>query len=91
MLPRERLTAPVDVSALASALGKAGLHTTEPLAASLAAELADHARHVELEDRERAELDTAGQPVYELPLIAEGIDITALYRLARELRAQGAA
>jgi anion-transporting ArsA/GET3 family ATPase len=91
MLSREQLGAPVDVTALATALGKAGLHTTEPLAASLAAELADHARHAELQDRERADLDTAGQPVYELPLIAEGIDLAALYRLARELRAQGAA
>lgn len=91
VLPREQLTAPVDVMALATALGKAGLHTTEPLAVSLAAELADHARHVELQDRERAELDKAGQPVYELPLVTEGIDTAALYRLARELRVQGAA
>ncbi|MGH3168179.1 MAG: ArsA-related P-loop ATPase [Trebonia sp.] len=91
VLEREQLTEPADVTALATALGKAGLHTTEPLAASLAAELAEHARHMDLEDRERAELDTAGQPVYELPLIAGGIDLAALYRLARELRAQGAA
>lgn len=91
VLPRQKLSVPVDVAALATALGKAGLHTTEVLAASLAAELADHARHMELQDRERAELDSAGQPVYELPLITEGIDIAALYRLARELRTQGAA
>ena len=54
-------------------------------------ELADHARHLELEDRERGELEAAGQPIYELPLIAEGIDLAALHKLAAELRDQGAA
>ncbi len=91
VLPRELLAVPADVTALAAALGAAGLRDTGPLATALAAELADHARHTGLQDRERAELGKAGQPVYELPLVTEGIDIAALYRLARELRAQGAA
>ena len=69
----------------------AGLYDTDELAAALADELAEHARHVELADRERAELEAAGQPIYELPLIAEGIDLAALHRLAAELRDQGAA
>ena len=46
---------------------------------------------MKLQDRERAELDGAGQPIYELPLITEGIDLAALHRLAAELRDQGAA
>ncbi len=54
-------------------------------------ELSEHARHVELADRERTELEAAGQPIYELPLIAEGIDLAALHKLAAELRDQGAA
>lgn len=80
-----------DLPALAAALAAAGLGDTGQLAADLAAELAEHADRVELQDRERAELDAAGQPIYELPLITEGIDLAALYRLAAELRDQGAA
>ncbi len=91
MLTREELKAAPDVAAMAQALTAAGLHTTDALAAALAEELADHARHVELQDRERTELEAAGQPIYELPLIAGGIDLAALYRLAAELRDQGAA
>jgi anion-transporting ArsA/GET3 family ATPase len=80
-----------DLPALAAALAAAGLGDTGQLAADLAAELAEHADRVELQDRERAELDAAGQPIYELPLITEGIDLAALHRLAAELRDQGAA
>jgi cellulose biosynthesis protein BcsQ len=80
-----------DLPALAAALAAAGLGDTGLLAADLAAELAEHADRVELQDRERAELDAAGQPIYELPLITEGIDLAALHRLAAELRDQGAA
>ena len=91
MLPREELKAAPDVAAMAAALGAAGFHTTDTLAAALAGELTEHARHVELQDSERGELEAAGQPIYELPMIAEGIDLAALYRLAAELRDQGAA
>jgi anion-transporting ArsA/GET3 family ATPase len=80
-----------DLPALAAALAAAGLGDTGQLAADLAAELTEHADRVELQDRERAELDAAGQPIYELPLITEGIDLAALHRLAAELRDQGAA
>jgi anion-transporting ArsA/GET3 family ATPase len=91
VLSRQELKAPPDLSAMAAALGAAGLYDTDPLAAALARELAEHARHVELADRERAELEATGQPIYDLPLIAEGIDLAALHRLAADLRDQGAA
>ena len=91
VLSRQELKAPPDQAAMAAALSSAGLYDTESLAAALAGEIGEHARHVELEDRERSELDAAGQPVYELPLIIEGIDLAALHKLAAELRAQGAA
>ena len=61
-----------DTAALAAALGTAGLRDTDSLAKSLAAELTEHARRVELQDRHREELVTAGQPLYELPLITGG-------------------
>ena len=91
VLSREELKAAPDVAGMATALTAAGLHSTDELAAALARELTEHARHVELQDRERTELEAAGQPIYELPMIAEGIDLAALYRLAEELRDQGAA
>jgi len=76
---------------MAAALGSAGLYDTGPLAAALAEEISEHARYIELADRERSELEATGQPIYELPLIAEGIDLAALHKLAAELRDQGAA
>jgi anion-transporting ArsA/GET3 family ATPase len=91
VLSREELKAPPDLAAMAEVLGEAGLHSTDTLAASLAEELAEHARTVELADLAHADLDAAGQPMYELPLIAEGIDLAALHRLAADLRDQGAA
>jgi anion-transporting ArsA/GET3 family ATPase len=91
VLSREELKAAPDVAGMARALASAGLHSTDTLAAALADELVEHARHVELQDSERTELEAAGQPIYELPMITEGIDLAALHRLAAELRDQGAA
>jgi anion-transporting ArsA/GET3 family ATPase len=91
VLSRPELKAPPDLTAMAAALSAAGLYDTGPLAAALADELGEHARHIELADRERSELEATGQPIYDLPLIAEGIDLAALHRLAAELRDQGAA
>ena len=91
VLSREELKAPPETAVLAKALAAAGLRDTDTLAVALADELAEHARHVELQDRERTELEAAGQPIYTLPMITEGIDLAALHRLAAELRDQGAA
>ena len=94
MLPREQLpgeAVPAHVATIAEALKVAGLRDPGELAADLATELADHAQRLAIEDQERAELEAAGQPIYELPLITEGIDLAALYRLAAELKNQGAA
>jgi len=91
VLSAEELKAAPDVPAMAAALSDAGLRDTGDLAAALADELTEHARHVELQDRERNELEAAGPPVYELPMITEGVDLSGLHRLAAELRDQGAA
>ena len=77
--------------ALEVALKAAGLGEDARLAADLAAELADEARTEKTQSAQRRTLDTAGQPCYELPLISDGIDLAALYRLAKALREQGAA
>jgi anion-transporting ArsA/GET3 family ATPase len=91
VLSRPELKAPPDLTAMAAALGAAGLYDAESLAAALAGELGEHARHIELADGSRYELEATGQPIYDLPLVAEGIDLAALHRLAAELRDQGAA
>jgi anion-transporting ArsA/GET3 family ATPase len=91
VLTPEELKAAPDVPAMTAALTDAGLRDTGDLAAALADELAEHARHVEVQDRERTELEAAGPPVYELPMITEGVDLSGLHRLAAELRDQGAA
>jgi hypothetical protein len=80
-----------DEAEIALGLKAAGLADSQVLAAELAVELAEHARHVALQERERRELAAAGQPRYELPAIADGIDLGGLYRLAEVLREQGAA
>jgi len=91
VLSRRDLKDPPSQAALSQALAAAGLDAPDSLAAALAAEISAHARHIELTDRERTELEGAGQPIYELPLLVEGIDLAALHKLAAELRAQGAA
>ena len=57
----------------------------------LLAEAAEHARRVKLERRERRALAMLDRPTWELPLVADEIDLGALYQLARCLVEQGAA
>jgi anion-transporting ArsA/GET3 family ATPase len=45
----------------------------------------EHAERLTLEEVERRALDGAGQPVIELPLIGDGIDLGGLYELAAVL------
>jgi anion-transporting ArsA/GET3 family ATPase len=91
VLSQQELKTQPDLAAMAAALGAAGLYDPDSLAAALAEEISEHARLIELADRERTELESAGQPIYELPLMAEGIDLAALHKLAADLRDQGAA
>jgi anion-transporting ArsA/GET3 family ATPase len=70
---------------------EAGAGQGDGLAASLAAELADHAREVLSQCEHERALANAGQPRYELPLITDGMDLAGLYRLSGALREQGAA
>ncbi|MHB1594016.1 MAG: ArsA-related P-loop ATPase [Streptosporangiaceae bacterium] len=77
--------------ALSVALKAAGLGDDPDLAADLAAELSDEERTARAQQAQRRLLGAPGQPCYELPLISDGIDLAALYRLAAALRGQGAA
>ncbi len=73
---------------LDDSLGPAG---SADLAGALVLELSEHAREVLAQREHQRALAAAGQPCYELPLIADGMDLAGLYRLATGLRDQGAA
>ncbi len=99
LLPQAALDSAVkgtfDVAELALGLKAAGLadgpdDATE-IAEALLEEVVEHARRTELEHRERATLAEAGAPRYELPLLADGVDLAGLYELAETMRIQGAA
>ena len=79
------LTAP-DLSA---SLARAGLDASPGIVAALLAECADHTARVDLEQAERVRIAELGRPVYDLPFIAGGIDLAALYELAGMLHEQG--
>ena len=77
----------LDLGALKTGLQGVGLDTA--LAPVLAAEAADHAARVALEERGRDALADLHRPSYELPLLPDTIDLGSLYELATLLRQQG--
>jgi hypothetical protein len=94
-LPPEQMRAAargeLDLNELAVGLKAAGLDDSRLLASQLGAELGAEAQTVLGQEQQRARLDEAGQPCYELPWISDGMDLGGLYRLAAALRDQGAA
>jgi anion-transporting ArsA/GET3 family ATPase len=79
----------LDVGGLEQGLRAAGLADAGSLAPTLAAEAVDHARRVLLEERERDVLERLDRPVYEVPIAAGPVDLSALYAFAARLDAQG--
>lgn len=86
-LARAQIADGVAAAGLGTAKSKAGKAITD----ALLAEAVDHAARVNLEATERESINALGQPVYELPFLAGGMDIAALYELSRLLREQGMA
>ena len=81
----------LDRDTLAAGVKAAGLEASETLVDALLAEAAEHAERVALEASERVGLAELDRPTYELPLLADGVDLGSLYQLAERLREQGAA
>ncbi len=81
----------LDSATLAAGLKSAGLAAPDVLVGALVAEAGDHAARVALEERGRDSLAGVDRPSYELPLLADDIDLGALYALAALLRDQGMA
>ncbi len=95
VLPEERLKKAaepggLDLAELEEGLRPVGLADPDVVAA-LAQLGSEHARRVLLESGQRDLLAESGAPMYELPLLADGIDRVGLDTLAAELRRRGAA
>ena len=87
VLPEPALTGGIDAAALSAGLASAGL--PESWAAGLAEEAAEHAERWALQDSNRATLSTLDLPLYELPQLADTVDLGGLYELAERLRDAG--
>ena len=94
LLPADALVAAdagtLDTGEIARGLKQAGVDPSPALLEGLAGEARDHAQRVALEERERTALGDLHRPTYELPMLADGIDLGGLYTLAADLRDQGA-
>ncbi|MGZ4474060.1 MAG: ArsA-related P-loop ATPase [Nocardioidaceae bacterium] len=81
----------LDADEVAAGLETAGIPARGAVVSGLLEEAAEHAERVALEKAERRTLKELGRPTYELPLLADGVDLGGLYQLAERLCAQGAA
>ncbi len=85
------VTGELDRDAVAADLESVGIRPTEPLLDGLLTGAREHAERRELEDEQRKRISGLDVPTYELPRLAEGIDLGALYELAADLCRQGLA
>jgi anion-transporting ArsA/GET3 family ATPase len=81
----------LDAEAIRTDLKSAGIDPGSNVVDGLLAEAAEHAERVALEGHQRRMLTKLQRPTYELPVLAEGVDLGGLYSLAEILRSQGAA
>ncbi|MEO3937751.1 ArsA-related P-loop ATPase [Dermatophilaceae bacterium Soc4.6] len=79
----------VDRDAIRAGLETAGLATTDVVVDGLVTEARDHARRVALETELRTRVDELGMPVFSLPALTDGIDVSAIRELADLLLGQG--
>ncbi|GAB3854228.1 ArsA-related P-loop ATPase [Nocardioides maradonensis] len=81
----------LDGAAIAADLAAIGLPHDSTLVDGLLTEAQEYAERRALEDSQRAVVADLGVPTYELPRLAGGVDLGALYELAELLRKQGMA
>jgi len=81
----------LDRSVVEGDLERAGIDGGAGLVDGLLSEAADHAERRALEDSQRDLVARLDVPTYELPRLAGGIDLGAMYELAGLLREQGMA
>jgi anion-transporting ArsA/GET3 family ATPase len=76
----------VEAEAIGAGLERAGLTPEPALVTGLLKEYSAARAEIESIDAYRDRLEQLGRPVEELPLLPEGVDLSGLYRLARDLR-----
>jgi anion-transporting ArsA/GET3 family ATPase len=76
----------VDADAVRAGLERTGLPFDDALVDGLLAEYAARRGEIEAVDEYRERLQRIGRPVDELGLVPEGVDLSGLYQLARDLR-----
>jgi anion-transporting ArsA/GET3 family ATPase len=81
----------LDRAGITSDLVSAGVDVSNGLVDGLLDEARDHAVRRSLEDAQRKVVKVLDVPTYELPLLAQGVDMGGLYELAAELRERGLA
>lgn len=81
----------LDRDLVAKGLDAAGVGVPATAVDALLAGAAEHAERVALEKSERRTLKALHRPMYELPLLVEGIDLGGLYVMAEQLCRQGMA
>jgi anion-transporting ArsA/GET3 family ATPase len=81
----------LDRAAIGSDLAAAGVDVSNGLVDGLLDEARDHAVRRALEDAQRKLVKHMGVPTYELPRLAQGVDMGGLYELAACLREGGMA
>jgi anion-transporting ArsA/GET3 family ATPase len=81
----------LDRAAVAADLAAAGVDVSNGLVDGLLAEARDHAVRRALEDGQRKIVKDLALPTYELPQLAQGVDLGGLYELAAVLRDGGMA
>jgi len=79
----------VDAAQLRSGLKESGSELNDDDVAGLVTETVQHAARVRTEETSRARLEKAGAEMVELPALADGVDLGALYELAEVLTEQG--
>ncbi len=72
-------------------LARVDIEATTELVDGLLAEAQEHAERRALEDEQRERIAALGVPSYELPRLADGVDLGGLYELAAHLCEQGMA
>ena len=79
----------LDQMQIAEGLVAAGIAHSPHVMSALLGEAAEHAERVLLERQERKALKAMARPLFELPWLADGIDLSSLYELADALNDQG--
>ena len=91
---RERdlaMSGEIDPDAVAADLTRVDVRPTAALLDGLLTEAREHSERRQLEDEQRKRIAALDAPTYELPRLADGVDLGALYELAAQLCRQGMA